>query len=190
MPEAATYVCNWDINVGTIFGSLKPSFLLNATSFGKAFAYQFTDDENALPAEYVVPSYPDVTFLNVKFKEVDISIWGCDSGTQVLLIEGLSIKFDDLANEKFGSKVVINLPDIIIRSLLLSSINSTNKDFITESENPWVEVASFECAFNVTLFRTTSELRKRIESQQAFLREQDQETLRIPFLYNHDPEGM
>ncbi|CAG8472716.1 9921_t:CDS:10 [Diversispora eburnea] len=191
LPLTATYVCNWDINIGVIFGSLKPSFLLNATSIANAFIYQFTDDENALPAEYAVPTYPDVTFLNFKVKEVDISIWGRDSGTQILLKEGLSIKFDDLANEKFNLKVVINLPDIIIRSLLLSSISSSNSDFInfkSEAENPWVEVASFECAFDVTLFHTTSELKQRFESQQEFLREQDQETLRVPFLYNYDPE--
>ncbi|RHZ51053.1 hypothetical protein Glove_485g16 [Diversispora epigaea] len=188
LPITATYVCNWDINIGVIFGSLRPSFLSNATSIANAFTYQFTDDENALPAEYAVPAYPDVTFLNFKVKEIDISIWGRDSGTQILLKEGLSIKFDDLANEKFNLKVVINLPDIIIRSLLLSSISSSNLDF--ESENPWVEVASFECAFDVTLFRTTSELKQRFEKQQAFLREQDQETLRVPFLYNHDPEDL
>ncbi|CAG8534527.1 10421_t:CDS:10, partial [Acaulospora colombiana] len=186
LPKTATYVCNWDINVGAISGQLKPSFLLSATSFGKAFGYHFVDDENALPAMYVVPLDPDVTFLNVNIKEIDISVRGRDSATQILLKEGLSIKFDDLANERFTSKVALNLPVIIVRSLALSSGPSftSNFDYSTEPEiHPWVEVASLECSFDATLFRTTSGWKKRVEDQQTYIREQDQETLRVPFLY-------
>ncbi|CAG8440113.1 7211_t:CDS:10 [Ambispora gerdemannii] len=169
LPVLATYVCNWDINIGTISGQLKPSFLLSLFSFGKSFAYHLVDDENAFPMQYVVKLDPDVTFLNVIVKEVDISIWGQDSGSQFLLKEGLQIQFDDLSNEKFTQKVVFNMPDLVIRN--------------TE-DHPWVEVASFECAFDVTLYRTTSGWRKRVQEQQAFLKEQDQKTLRVPFLYD------
>jgi hypothetical protein len=181
LPKTATYVCNWDINIGTISGRLSPSFLLSATSFAKTFAYHAVDKENALPA---VPLDPDVTFLTVGVKEVDVSIWGRGSGTQILLKEGLSVKFDDLANEKYTLKVIFNLPDLIIRSLAKSATTFSSIDFSKEAEShPWVEVASFECAFNVTLYRTTSGWRERLESQQKFLKQEDRETLRIPFLY-------
>ncbi|CAG8497267.1 4277_t:CDS:10 [Ambispora leptoticha] len=166
LPVLATYVCNWDINIGTISGQLKPSFLLSVISFGKSFAYHLVDEENAFPTQYLMKLDPDVTFLNVGVKEIDISVWGQDSGTQFLLKEGLHVQFDDLSNEKFTQKVVFNMPDLVIR-----------KDY------PWVEVASFECAFDVTLYRTTSGWQKRVQEQQSFLKEQDQETLRVPFLY-------
>ncbi|GBB97022.1 hypothetical protein RclHR1_00290020 [Rhizophagus clarus] len=184
LPKTATYVCNWDINIGTISGQLKPSFLLSAISFANAFAYHFVDKENALPAKYVIPLDPDVTFLSVNVKEVDVSIWGGGSVTQILLKEGLSIKFDDLANKKYTLKVMFNLPDLIIRSLAKSVTTLSSISFLKDSENhPWVEVASFESAFNITLYHTTSGWRERIESQQAFLKQEDRETLRIPFLY-------
>lgn len=177
-PKTATYVCNWDINIGTISGQLKPSLLLSATSFAKTFAYHYVDKENVLPA---IPLDPDVTFLSVSVKEVDVSIWGGGSVTQILLKEGLSIKFDDLANKKYTLKVMFNLPDLIIRSLAKSV---TTLSLIKDSENhPWVEVASFESAFDITLYHTTSGWRERIESQQAFIKQEDRETLRIPFLY-------
>jgi hypothetical protein len=184
LPKTATYVCNWDINIGTISGQLKPSFLLSATSFANTFAYHYVDKENALPAKYVIPLDPDVTFLNFSVKEVDVSIWGGGSVTQILLKEGFSIKFDDLANKKYLFKVMFNLPDLIIRSLAKSVTTLSSINFSKDSENnPWVEVASFESAFNITLYHTTSGWRERIESQQAFIKQEDRETLRIPFLY-------
>ncbi|CAG8439893.1 14436_t:CDS:10 [Funneliformis mosseae] len=181
LPKTTTYVCNWDINIGTISGQLKPSFLLSATTFAKTFVYHFVDKENALPAEYMIPLDPDVTFLTLVVKEVDVSIRGRDSLTQILLTEGLNVKFDDLANAKYTQKVIFNLPDIMIRSLAMavSSIDSSK-----DVENyPWVEVARFECASNVTLYHTTSGWRERFESQQAFIKKEDSETLRVPFLY-------
>ncbi|CAI2166467.1 8487_t:CDS:10 [Funneliformis geosporum] len=183
LPKTTTYVCNWDINLGTISGQLKPSFLLSATTFAKTFVYHFVDKENALPAEYMIPLDPDVTFLTLVVKEVDVSIRGRDSVTQILLTEGLSVKFDDLANEKlkYTQKVIFNLPDIIIRSLAMTT---SSIEFSKDVENyPWVEVAGFECASNVTLYHTTSGWRERFESQQAFIKREDSNTIRVPFLY-------
>src|SRR5204862_12937 len=109
---------------------------------------------------------PDV-FFTVGVKEIDVSIWGRGSGTQILLKEGLSVKFDDLANEKYLLKLILELPDLIIKSLAKSAIILSSTDFSKDAENhPWVEVANFECAFNVTLYRTTSGWRERLESQQ------------------------
>ncbi|CAJ0833828.1 20916_t:CDS:2, partial [Entrophospora sp. SA101] len=112
LPETATYVCNWDINIDTISGQLKPSFLISAGSFAESFVYHYIDDENALPADFAAPLYPDVVFVDFIVKEIDVSIWCRDSRTQILLEEGLNVKFDDLANEKFLQRTVVNLPDL------------------------------------------------------------------------------
>ncbi|RIA94532.1 hypothetical protein C1645_873391 [Glomus cerebriforme] len=187
LPKTATYVCNWDINIGTISGQLKPSFLLSVTSFARTFAHHFVDKENALPTKYVMLPDPDVTFLTVDVQEVDISIWGGGSVTQIMLKEGLSVKFDDLANEKYILKVIFNLPDLTIRSLAKSAMTLASIGYSKDAEyHPWVEVASFESAFNITLYRTTSGWRERLESQQAFIKHEDRETKRIPFLYGRD----
>ncbi|CAJ0830181.1 10799_t:CDS:10 [Entrophospora sp. SA101] len=196
LPETATYVCNWDINIDTISGQLKPSFLISAGSFAESFVYHYIDDENALPAEFAAPLYPDVVFVDFIVKEIDVSIWCRDSRTQILLEEGLNVKFDDLANEKFLQRTVVNLPDLVIRSLAMSSSSSSSlaaaaaHDINKETEtHPWVEVASLECAFDVTIFRTTSGWKQKLESQQSFIKEQDKETLRVPFLYENSPDN-
>ncbi|KAG9285770.1 hypothetical protein G9A89_013195 [Geosiphon pyriformis] len=193
LPITATYVCNWDINIGAISGQLKPSFLLSIASFGKSFGYHFIDKENAFPAKYVVPLDPDVTFLNIGVQEIDVSVWGRDSGSQILLKEGLKVQFDDFANEKFTQKIVLKIPDLVIKSLAFSISKNSTMECKKEAEDyPWVEVANFEFAFDITIFRTTAGWRKRLQDQQTFLKEQDRETLRVPFLYggaNYSPEG-
>ncbi|CAG8628570.1 7631_t:CDS:10, partial [Cetraspora pellucida] len=186
LPKTATYVCNWEISIGTISGQLKPSFLLSTTSFGKAFSYHYVDDENALPSDFLNPLDADVTFLNLNIKEVDISIWGGDSVSQILLKEGLCVKFDDLANEKFTQRILIDLPDLVVRSLAMSASDLNSVYHIKDAEShPFVEVASFECAFSVSLYRTMLDWRRRLASQQAHLKKQDKETLRVPFLYGY-----
>ncbi|CAG8645156.1 2250_t:CDS:10, partial [Gigaspora margarita] len=182
----ATYVCNWELNIGTISGQLRPSFLLSTTSFGKAFSYHYVDDESALPPDFLNPLDADVTFLNLNLKEVDISVWGGDSVSQILLKEGLCIKFDDLANEKYTQRVLFDLPDLVVRSLAMSASNLNSVYHVKDGEShPFVEVASFECAFNISLYHTISGWRQRFASQQAHLKEQDKETMRIPFLYGN-----
>ncbi|CAG8634606.1 24795_t:CDS:10, partial [Dentiscutata erythropus] len=186
LPKTATYVCNWELNIGTISGQLRPSFLLSTTSFGKAFGYHYVDDENALPPDFMNPLEADVTFLNLNIKEVDISVWGGDSVSQILLKEGLCVKFDDLANEKYTQRVLIELPDLVVRSLAMSAFNLNSVYHVKDADShPFVEVASFECAFNVSLYRTISGWQQRFASQQEHLKEQDKETLRIPFLYGN-----
>ncbi|KAF0369743.1 fermentation associated protein [Gigaspora margarita] len=186
LPRTATYVCNWELNIGTISGQLRPSFLLSTTSFGKAFSYHYVDDESALPPDFLNPLDADVTFLNLNLKEVDISVWGGDSVSQILLKEGLCIKFDDLANEKYTQRVLFDLPDLVVRSLAMSASNLNSVYHVKDGEShPFVEVASFECAFNISLYHTISGWRQRFASQQAHLKEQDKETLRIPFLYGN-----
>src|SRR5437763_5565833 len=100
----------------------------------------------------------------------------------MLLNKGLNVKFDDLANEKFIQRTIVSIPDLVIRSLAMSSSSSSSlaatsvHDIDKEMEiYPWVEVASFECDFDVTIFRTTSNWKQKLENQQAFIKEQDKE---------------
>ncbi|CAG8500632.1 1907_t:CDS:10 [Paraglomus brasilianum] len=180
-PKTAAYVCNWDINLGTISGQLRPPFLLSLSSFARAFAYHLVDEESALPIEF---ANPDVTFLNVKVKDVDVSIRCRDSCSQILLSEGICVQYDNLANEKYLQRVVLKIPELFIKSLAMVATPGSPVDVGFDVEDyPWVEVANFETAFDVTLFRTESGWRQRFNSQQAFIKEQDNETLRAPFLY-------
>jgi hypothetical protein len=48
---------------------------------------------------------------------------------------------------------------------------------------PWVEIASLNCAFDITVYTGSGDWRMRREKQQDFVREQDRETLRCPYIY-------
>ncbi|KAF0504811.1 fermentation associated protein [Gigaspora margarita] len=169
----------------TNYLQLRPSFLLSTTSSGKAFSYHYVDDESALPPDFLNPLDADVTFLNLNLKEVVISVWGGDSVSQILLKEGLCVKFDDLANEKYTQRVLVDLLDLVFRSLAMSASNLNSVYHVKDGESHhFVEVASFECAFNISLYHTISGWRQRFASQQAHLKEQDKE-IKIPFLYGN-----
>ncbi|CAG8636725.1 44616_t:CDS:10 [Gigaspora margarita] len=136
LPKTATYVCNWELNIRTISEQF-------TTSSEKAFSYHYVDDESALPPDFLNPLDADVTFLNLNLKEVDISVWGGDIVSQILLKEGLCVKFDDLANEKYTQRVLVDLPDLVVRSLAMSASNLNSVYNVKDGESHhFVEVAS------------------------------------------------
>ncbi|KAF0541337.1 fermentation associated protein [Gigaspora margarita] len=75
-----------------------------------------------------------------------------DNISQILHKEGLCVKFDDLANEKYTQRVLVDLPNLVVRSLAMSASNLNSVYHVKDGEShPFAEVASFECAFNGTL---------------------------------------
>ncbi|KAF9433956.1 hypothetical protein BGZ76_008757 [Entomortierella beljakovae] len=189
LPKTTTYVANWKLDIGSIYGQIKPSFLLGVSSFAKAFAYNLKDGDNAFPPEYATVTPPDITIVDLNVKEVDVSIWGEDVVSQVLLKDGVIIHFDDIINERYIGRVVLKMQSLLVRSMALTD---PNKDEHTgeaepvhhEKENaPWVEIASLDCAFDVTVYLGAGNWKERREKQQTFVREQDRETLRCPYIY-------
>ncbi|KAF9351329.1 hypothetical protein BGX34_000650, partial [Mortierella sp. NVP85] len=188
LPKTTTYVANWKLDLGSIYGQIKPSFLLGVSSFAKAFVYNLKDGDNAFPPEYATVLPPDITIVDVSVKEVDISIWGEDVVSQILLKDGVIVHFDDIINERYIGRVVLKLQSLQVRSMALTN---TNKDeHAREAEPsqhdhaPWVEIASLNCAFDVTVYLGAGDWRERREKQQAFVRDQDRETLRCPYIYS------
>ncbi|KAG0319921.1 hypothetical protein BGZ97_001164 [Linnemannia gamsii] len=120
LPKTTTYVANWKLDIGSIYGQIKPSFLLGVTSFAKAFAYNLKDGDNAFPLEYATVTPPDITFVDLTVKEVDVSIWGEDVVSQILLKNGVIVHFDDVINERYLGRVVLKLQSLLIRSMALT----------------------------------------------------------------------
>ncbi|KAF9106451.1 hypothetical protein BGX29_009499 [Mortierella sp. GBA35] len=193
LPKTTTYVANWKLDIGSIYGQIKPSFLLGATSFAKAFAYNLKDGDNAFPPEYATVTPPDITFVDLTVKEVDVSIWSEDVVSQILLKDGVIVHFDDVINERYLGRVVLKLQSLLIRSMALTE---TSKDSHTgeadpmhHDQAPWVEIASLNCAFDITVYTGSGDWRMRREKQQNFVREQDRETLRCPYIYSRKGYG-
>ncbi|KAF9983944.1 hypothetical protein BGZ65_001237, partial [Modicella reniformis] len=193
LPKTTTYVANWKLDLGSIYGQIKPSFLLGVTSFAKAFVYNLKDGDNAFPPEYATVLPPDITIVDLSVKEVDVSIWGENVVSQILLKDGVIVHFDDIINERYIGRVVLKLQSLLVRSMALTDAN--NDDHTRETEpsqhdHPrWVEIANLNCAFDVTVYQGAGDWRERREKQQAFVREQDRETLRCPYIYSKRGQG-
>ncbi|KAG0080035.1 hypothetical protein BGZ90_000949 [Linnemannia elongata] len=187
LPKTTTYVANWKLDIGSIYGQIKPSFLLGVTSFAKAFAYNLKDGDNAFPLEYATVTPPDITFVDLTVKEVDVSIWGEDVVSQILLKNGVILHFDDVINERYLGRVVLKLQSLLVRSMALTEANKDSHtgeaDPMHHDQAPWVEIASLNCAFDITVYTGSGDWRMRREKQQNFVREQDRETLRCPYIY-------
>ncbi|KAI7829028.1 hypothetical protein BC939DRAFT_40483 [Gamsiella multidivaricata] len=188
LPKTTTYVANWTLDIGSIYGQIKPSFLLGVSSFAKSFVYNLKDGDNAFPPEYATVIPPDITFVDLSVKEVDISIWGEDVVSQILLKDGIIVQFDDVINERYMGRVVVKMQSLLVRSMALTDASKDDHkgepDPSHQDHAPWVEIASLNCAFDVTVYQGAGDWRERREKQQAFVREQDRETLRCPYIYS------
>ncbi|KAF9955541.1 hypothetical protein BGZ72_003630 [Mortierella alpina] len=187
LPKTTTYVANWKLDIGSIYGQIKPSFLLGVSSFAKAFAYNLKDGDNAFPPEYATITPPDITFVDLGVKEIDVSIWGEDVVSQILLKDGVIVHFDDVINERYMGRIVLKIQSLLIRSMALTETQRDGPERETEplhhDNAPWVEIASLNCAFDITVYQGAGDWRDRREKQQEFVREQDRETLRCPYIY-------
>ncbi|KAF9116860.1 hypothetical protein BGX27_009741 [Mortierella sp. AM989] len=193
LPKTTTYVANWKLDIGSIYGQIKPSFLLGVSSFAKAFAYNLTDGDNAFPPEYATVTPPDITFVDLSVKEIDVSIWGEDVVSQILLKDGVIVRFDDVINERYMGRVVLKMQSLLVRSMALTEVskdeNLREAEPLHHDNAPWVEIASLDCAFDVTVYIGAGDWKERREKQQAFVREQDRETLRCPYIYTRKVYG-
>ncbi|KAJ2957271.1 hypothetical protein NQZ79_g6974 [Umbelopsis isabellina] len=182
LPKTSTYLCNWEFDVGSISGEIKPSFLLGTTAFGKAFLYNMVDEDNALTKDPSILD-PDVTFVTASIQSIDINLMGRHSATQISLSEGLHLEFDDLINRNYTQKINLNFPSIVITNLANQEIN-TESSF--EGDYPWVEVANANTGLEVVIYRQTSNWMEKREKQQSYIRTQDMQTRRCPHLYDSE----
>ncbi|KAF9208080.1 hypothetical protein BGZ49_009869 [Haplosporangium sp. Z 27] len=162
-------------------------FIDGVSSFAKAFAYNLKDGDNAFPPEYATVTPPDITFVDLSVKEIDVSIWGEDVVSQILLKDGIIVHFDDVINERYMGRVVLKMQSLLVRSMALTEPvkdeHATKAEPLLHDSAPWVEIASLNCAFDITVYIGAGDWKERREKQQAFVREQDRETLRCPYIY-------
>ena len=91
LPKTTTYVANWKMDIGSIYGQIKPSFLLGVSSFAKAFIYNMKDGDNAFPPEYATVTPPDITFVEVR--ETDTARNPLIMAAGELLVKWLALLF-------------------------------------------------------------------------------------------------
>ncbi|RKP05188.1 hypothetical protein THASP1DRAFT_32973, partial [Thamnocephalis sphaerospora] len=187
MPTSLTYVCHWEIDVGRIHGRVRPAFLDSVISFVSRLDYQMDDFENALPRRMCPSTYPDVTFLRIGVRQLDLTVWGSqETATQIALEEGLSIELHTLIGEKYSKCTRVAVSHVLLRSL--AATRPGDRFGETNDVPIWAEVAYVDTSVDLTAYVHTSDWYERRESQRNFLRDQDRETKRCAFLYDSDAD--
>ena len=109
-PTEPTYLCNWDLSIGAVTGECTADFLMTLSRGGKAFAFNFDDDENALIPYSSIVMY-DVTFLRVFIQSVQV--WLRVEEAAFLFSTGtIDVNFNDWAKTHYSRRANISIPKL------------------------------------------------------------------------------
>ncbi|XXG99035.1 translation elongation factor 2 [Hypoxylon texense] len=111
-PSEPTYLCNWDLKVGSVTGDCSTDFLTTLIRGGKAFGFSFDDDENALIPYSSVVMY-DVTFLRVFVESVQVWV-RVDEAAFLFSTGTVDVNYNDWARTHYSRRADIKVPNLEI----------------------------------------------------------------------------
>ncbi|KAH9041126.1 hypothetical protein EDB84DRAFT_1436665 [Lactarius hengduanensis] len=167
-PQAATYVCFWELNFGAMKGLLSAPQGRTLQSAIDAFTMNFKDPINAPAAEFALPSDPDVTFLRISVASMELT-WSAELVSVYLYVpQGLRMASNDLAGNNYQKVTSLTVPKVIMR--FLHALGKNND-----------RVEAGEVVFDVALdkYSSPSGWKEGALSQTKFLAEQDEPTGRL-----------
>jgi hypothetical protein len=178
-PRTATYMCIWTFHFGAIVGSVPPSFLKAISRMASCLAINFSDRDNSLPADFDVILDPDATFITVDLDSLDIAIRGQEAAIQIALLDGVAVRYEDLASPPFLKQICIEIPTVDIHFLAP----------LFGQAAPWMEVASIEADVSIAIGLSSSGWEEIANRQLSFIARQDLSTQRCPFVYDEGDGG-
>ena len=175
-PTEPTYVCNWDFGIGAITGECTTDFFHRLASGGRAFAFSFDDDENALPS-IVVEVLHDITFLRASVES--IRLWLHVEEAAFLLSSGaISVNFNDWAGSHYSKKLKLEMPDLHVACVDAESA-SRHRSRLTQP----VETHAFlKTALSFSMIDRKLGFIEDRQLQQEHVKRHDQRTHRANFL--------
>jgi hypothetical protein len=175
-PAEPTYMCNWDLSLGALTGECTTEFIATLASAGKAFAFTFDDDENALiPFSSIVVH--DVTFLRVFVHSVHL--WLHVEDAAFLFSTGtIDVNYNDWARSHYSRRANISIPDIKL-SCLNAELASRHK---ARSQHAVEADALVETSLRIAIIGRKANFSRERKLQQHLVRKHDQRTQRAPFL--------
>jgi hypothetical protein len=179
-PTEPTYMCNWDLSLGAVTGECTVEFLTTLADAGKAFAFTFDDDENALVSFSSIVVY-DVTFLRVFVHSV--RLWLHVEDAAFLFSTGaIDVNYNDWARSHYSRRASINIPDIRL-SCLNAELATRHK---ARSQHAVEADALVETSVRVAIIGRKADFSRERKLQQELVRKHDQRTHRTPFLVLED----
>ena len=175
-PTEPTYLCNWDLSVGSITGECTAEFLTSLARGGKAFLFGFDDEENAL-VPYSSLIFYDVTFLRVMVESVKVWLH-VDEAAFLFSTESISVSFNDWARTHYSKRGNVNIPNVQLAcfdSETAARHKSRHRRDITPE-------ALLQTSVHVALIGRKFEFSQERKLQQELVRREDQRTHRTQFL--------
>ncbi|KAI0398392.1 putative fermentation associated protein [Xylariaceae sp. FL0594] len=175
-PVEPTYLCNWDLKVGSITGEFSAEFLAALVRGGRAFGFSLDDDENALVSHPPAALY-DVVFLRVFVQSIQIwlhveeSAFLCSTGA-------IRVHFNDWAREQYSKRAEISIPRLELSCIQSESVARHNSRLKSGVDTDLFLRADFQFA----LVGRNHDFENARRLQQEFVRRQDQRTSRAGFL--------
>ncbi|KAI1079483.1 hypothetical protein F5B20DRAFT_166119 [Whalleya microplaca] len=111
-PTEPTYLCNWDLKVGSVTGECSTEFVAALVRGGTAFGFSIDDDENALiPYSSVIMH--DITFLRVFVDS--IRVWlHVDEAAFLFSTGTIDVNYNDWARTHYSRRADIKVPNLEI----------------------------------------------------------------------------
>lgn len=175
-PTEPTYMCNWDIEVGALTGECTADCLATLVRAGKAFGFEFDDDENALIPYSAIVMF-DVTFLRVAVESVKLWLH-VDEAAFLLSTAAIDIKFNDWARSHYSKRADIQVPDLQISCMNSETVSRQR----FKAHHDLEADAFFKTTIHLTIIGRKFHFTHERKLQQELIRREDQRTHRTEFL--------
>ncbi|KAG4431597.1 hypothetical protein IFR05_012923 [Cadophora sp. M221] len=178
-PTEPTYICNWDFAIGAITGECTTEFFTRLASGGKALAFSFDDDENALPSMSELVLH-DVTFLRASVESVRVWLH-VDEAAFLFATDTISVNFNDWAGTHYSKKLKLEVP-----GLQLSCVDAESASrHRSRTQYPVETHALVQTTISFSMIQRKLGFAKDRQLQQEHIKRHDQRTHRTDFLLHH-----
>ncbi|KAF4471738.1 hypothetical protein FALBO_1339 [Fusarium albosuccineum] len=183
-PSEPAYVCNWDVDVGTISGECTSEFLVAVARGGKAVAFSFDDVENAL-VPYSSLVFYDITFARVAVESVQVWLH-VDEAAFLVSTDAIDVNFNDWARSHYSKRA-----DIVVPNIQVSCVNAESAARQKSRYHHPVETeAHLRTTIRLAVIGRKFNFSEERRIQQELVQREDQRTHRAEFLllpnYLHD----
>ncbi|UKZ47040.1 hypothetical protein TrVGV298_001252 [Trichoderma virens] len=175
-PSEPTYLCNWDVSVGTVAGECTPDFVAALTKAGPAFGFTFDDVENAL-VPYSSLIFYDVTFVRVVVQSIRLWIH-VEESVFCFSTDTIDINSNDWAQSHYSKRANVLIPNI-----QFSCINAESAArHKSRPQHPVETQAYLKTDVRLAAIGRKFHFSEERKIQQDLIYREDQRTDRTPFL--------
>ncbi|KAI2621128.1 hypothetical protein GGR54DRAFT_600322 [Hypoxylon sp. NC1633] len=175
-PTEPTYLCNWDLKIGSVTGECSTDFLTALIRGGRAFGFSLDDDENALIPYSSVAMY-DVTFLRVFVDSFQVWVH-VDEAAFLFSTGPLDVNFNDWARTHYSRRADINIPNLEIACVNSESATRHKSRFRSRVDTD----VFLRTSVHFALIGRKYDFAQERQLQQELVRRHDQRTHRTGFL--------